>query len=77
MRSKQLQTMVDITNEFLRNNHIKDEGNDAFWLCQYTLLKTKTYHGFNYYRSAVIGGQEVSVLAGTSEPDKFDYLQLY
>ena len=76
-RTKQLQTMVDITNKYLKNNGIKDEGNDAFILIQHILLQTKTYHGYNMYKDKLIGNEIVSVLAGTSDPEKFDYLQLY
>jgi hypothetical protein len=76
-RSKQLQMMVDLTNEFLRNNHIKDEGNDAFTICQLALLRTKTYHGFNMFKEKQIGDEMILVLAGTSDTEKFDCLQLY
>lgn len=74
-RSKQLQAVVDLTNEFLRNNKIKDEGNDAFNICQLALLRTNTYHGFNYFKDMEIGGEMLSVLAGSST--NFEYLQLY
>ena len=77
-RSKQLQTVVDKTNEYLRNNKIKDEGDSAFMVVQWALLETKTYHGFNFFKDKTLeDGTVLSVLAGTSDPEKFDYLQLY
>ncbi len=82
-RSKQLQTVVDKTNEYLRNNKIKDEGDSAFMVVMWALLETKTYHGFNYYKDMEVGNwwdgekRTIPILAGTSDPEKFDYLQLY
>ena len=77
-RSKQLQTVVDKTNEYLRNNKIKDEGDPAFMVVNWALLDTHTYHGFNMYKDKELAdGTVISVLAGTSDPEKFDYLQLY
>ena len=77
-RTKQLQTVVDRTNEYLKNNHIKDEGDSAFMVVQWALLDTHTYRGFNMYKDKTLAdGTVISVLAGTSDPEKFDYLQLY
>lgn len=77
-RTKQLQTVVDKTNEYLRNNKIKDEGDSAFMVVMWALLETKTYLGFNFFKDKTLeDGTVLSVLAGTSDPEKFDYLQLY
>lgn len=81
-RSKQLQTVVDKVNEYLRNNHIKDEGNEVFSVVQWALLDTETYRGFNHFKEIEItdldgNTQKLSVCAGTDDPEKFDYLQLY
>lgn len=81
-RSKQLQTVVDKTNEYLRKNNIKDEGDPAFMVVCWALLETKTYHGFNYYKDIEAVSwdgikRKMSILACTSDPEKFDYLQLY
>lgn len=76
-RTKQLQAVVDKTNEYLRNNKIKDEGNSAFLVVQWALLDTNTYRGFNMYKDKELAdGTIISVLAGTDDPNKFDYLQL-
>lgn len=81
-RSKQLQTVVDKTNEYLRKNKIKDQGNSAFMVVQWALLETHTYQGFNMYKDVKVKSWDgiertMSILAGTSDPEKFDYLQLY
>ena len=81
-RSKQLQAVVDKTNEYLRKNHIKEQGNPAFMVVQWALLDTKTYQGFNYFVEREVTNwdgvkHKLPLLAGTSDPDKFDYLQLY
>lgn len=77
-RSKQLQTVVDKTNEYLKNNRIKDEGDSAFMVVCWALLETKTYRGFNMFKDKVLSdGTVISVHAGTDDPEKFDYLQLY
>lgn len=81
-RSKQLQTVVDKTNEYLRKNKIKDQGDSAFMVVQWALLETKTYHGFNYFKEIEATSWDgikrtIPILAGTSDPEKFDYLQLY
>lgn len=81
-RSKQLQTVVDKTNEYLRKNRIKSESDPAFAVVAAVLLDTHTYHGFNYYieiEATYWDGvkTKVPLLAGTSDPEKFDFLQLY
>lgn len=81
-RSKQLQTVVDKTNEYLRKNKIKNEGDSAFMVVMWALLETKTYHGFNYYKDVKVKSWDgiertMSILACTDDPEKFDYLQLY
>lgn len=75
-RTKQLQTVVDETNKYLRNNRIKDEADSAFNMVTWSLLQTKTYHGFNYYKDKTLAdGTVISVLAGSDKD--FDYLQIY
>lgn len=74
-RTKQLQQVVDTTNYYLRRNGIKDEADPAFHIVMCSLLQTKTYKGFNYFKDKQIGDEVIPVLAG-SDTD-FDYLQLY
>ena len=74
-RTKQLQTVVNNVNDYLRTNKIKDEKDPAFHMLVWSLLQTDTYKGFNYFRDKEIDGETVSVLAGSSID--FDYLQLY
>lgn len=81
-RTKQLQTVVDKTNEYLRNNKIKDQGDSAFMVVQWALLETHTYQGFNYYKEIETTSwdgikRKMPILACTDDPEKFDYLQLY
>lgn len=74
-RTKQLQTVIDTTNAYLRNNRIKDEADPAFHMVTWSLLQTKTYKGFNYYKDKQIGDEVIPVLAGSCTD--FDYLQIY
>ena len=74
-RTKQIQRLIKDVNHYLRHNHIKDEGDPVFLVTMHSLLQQRIYQGFNYYKDKVIGGNTVSVLAGSSE--NFEYLQLY
>lgn len=73
-RTKQMQTVVDETNRYLRNAQIKDEGDPTFHTVMFALLETGTYRGFNYYKDMQIGDEVVPVLAGSCT--NFEYLQL-
>jgi len=86
-RPQYVKEFVKKTNEYLRHNKVKDEfKNDLFcFACQY-LLDKKMYEGFNFYKekySYMKDGKEVYlnepmlVLAGTSDKNQFDCLQLY
>ena len=76
-RSKQLQNMINQVNDYLRSNRVKEEGNDVFLIITHNLLQQGLYQGFNYFKDAKIGDMVIPVLAGTSDPDKFEYLQIY
>jgi len=77
-RAKQLEYLIDDVNIYLKNNGIKNEANPVFLIVQHNLIQQGLYKGFNYFkRKEFDDGTVLSVLAGTSDPDKFDYLQLY
>ena len=77
-RAKQMDVLVQDVNRYLKNNRIKDEANPAFHIVSHSLLFQGLYRGFNYYKDKTLeDGTTISVLAGTSDPDKYDYLQLY
>lgn len=67
--SKQVRTMVEETNLYLKENHIKNESNDRFNMMCWLLLRAKCYHGFNYF---TVDGR----LAGGNNDD-FDHLEFY
>ena len=75
-RTKQAEKMIDAVNEYLRNNNIKSQNDCVFATFLYALLKANIYNGFNYYKHKEINGEKVLVLAGTSDPAKYDCLQL-
>lgn len=74
-RTKQLESVIKATNEYLRANKIKDEGDPAFNVLHFSLLQMGTYKGFNYFKDLKIGDTVVPVCAGSSTD--FEYLQLY
>lgn len=67
--TKQVKTMVEEVNDYLRRNHVKDEGDEKFVIMQWLLLRAHCYHGFNYF---TVDGR---LSAGRTE--KFDHLELY
>lgn len=74
-RAKQTVTMINRVNRYLEVNCIKNQYNDLFCAFQDALLKANIYNGFNYYKYKEINGETVLVLAGTSDPTKYDCLQ--
>lgn len=68
-RSKQVQTMVDSYNEYLKNNNIVNEYDKNFVVFTWTLSQAGVYQGFNYYT------KEGFLSAG--DPKKTAYIQLY
>jgi len=67
--TKQVQTMVEATNEYLRYNHIKDTNNQFFNMTCWLLSKAGCYHGYNYF---TVDGK----LSG-GETETFDHLEIY
>lgn len=77
-RAKQMDVLISDINSYLKNNRIKSEANPAFLVVQHSLLQQGLYRGFNYFKDKKLAdGHIISVLAGTDDPEKFDYLQLY
>lgn len=68
-QTKQVRKMVETVNQYLRDNHIKDDGNPVFATMEWLLLQADCYHGFNYFTAE---GQHSG---GINE--KFDHLELY
>lgn len=77
-RAKQMEILIDDINMYLRRNYIKAESNPAFLIVQHSLLEQGLYRGFNYFKDKKLeDGTIISVLAGSSDPSEFDYIQLY
>ena len=69
--------MIDNVNTALRAYNVKDVSDNLFcFACNY-LMEKKMYEGFNFYKIKTIDGKERKVLAGRSEKDKFDFLQIH
>ena len=68
-RTKQTQTIVNNVNKYLRNNHIKSQGDPVFVVMSHALIEAKCYQGFNYFTTdgRLSGG----------ENEKFDHLKFY
>ena len=81
-RSKELTKLIAEVNANLRNREVKSEQDELFiFWCNY-LVANKQYEGFNFFKDAQVYNSEgslqtVSVLAGSPDPAKFDYLQIY
>ena len=67
--TQQTRKMVEAVNDYLRNNHIKDEGDEQFSLMGYLLLQAGCYQGFNYF---TVDGR----LSG-GPTEEFDHLEYY
>ena len=74
-RTKQAEKMIESINYYLKANNVKDPYDDVVMAFQYALQKANIYNGFNYYKHKEINGEKVLVLAGTSDPTKYDCLQ--
>lgn len=78
-RTKKITELLKDVNEYLRNNHIKDQGDPVFLVITHSLLRQHLYLGFNYYKDQTFTYEDGSnitmpVLAG-SDTD-FEYLQI-
>lgn len=67
--TKQVKIMVSATNDYLRENHIKNTNDQWFNSMMWMLLKANCYHGFNFF---TIDGK----LSG-GKNENFDHLEFY
>jgi hypothetical protein len=75
-RTKMVTELVDSVNEYLMKNKIKDESNSLFnWTCRF-LLNNKMYEGFNFFKFKENSTTEYE-LAGSYDPNKYDFLRIY
>ena len=81
-RKKRPQYIIDIinsVNERLRLEKVKDANNNLFMWLELFLLKKNMYRGYNFFidKENPYDNKIHSVLSGTDDPNKFDYLQFY
>ena len=77
-RTKQMQGFIDSANAYFRANNVKETGDPVFCILSYYLLDNDLYAGYNFFKRKKINpGEVVNVLAGSGDPEKFDFLQLY
>lgn len=77
-RPKYIKDFVESANESLRLYKVKDDHkSDLFWFIHKYLTEKKTYRGYNFFKDKYVDGKRYSVLAGSCDPDKFDYIQFY
>lgn len=69
-RTKQTQTIVNSVNEYLRNNHVKSQGDPVFVVMSHALIEAKCYQGFNYFTA------DGKLFSGENEKE-FDHLEFY
>ena len=66
--TKQVKTMVESVNQYFKNNHIKEGGNEFFAVTCWMLIQADCYHGFNLFTAdgrLAVNNEEV------------DHLELY
>lgn len=68
-RAKQTQVIVYSVNEYLRNNHVKSQGDPVFVVMSHALINANVYQGFDYFTA------EGFLFSGDNE--KFDHLEFY
>lgn len=85
-RTKQVETMVDIFNKYLKANKVIDIRDAAFSVFTHSLLELDIYRGFNYYYEKdytdIMGNKsKIEVLCGTGDEEKLKemggYIQVY
>ena len=66
-RTKQIQSLIDEVNNYLKLNHIKETSNPVFLIVTNNLIHSKIYYGFNMYtkEGTLSGGKNT------------DYIQIY
>ena len=78
-RTKSMQKLVDDTNEYFRRIGMKDEfKSDLFWFVCDKLTEKNMYRGYNFHvRKFKEDGTEYYPLAGTSNKNKYDFIQIW
>ena len=78
-RTKKMQTLVDEANKYFRDHQVKDNNSsDLFWFVTNKLLANKMYHGYNFHNLKYKeDGTEYYPLAGTADPEKYDFIQIW
>lgn len=68
-RTKQTQIIINSVNEYLRNNHIKTQGDPVFVVIADALINANVYRGYNYFTAE-------GFLSG-GDNEKFDHLEFH
>ena len=85
-RTKQVEKMVVIFNNYLKANKVIDMSDAAFSVFTHSLLELGIYKGFNYYYEKdytdIMGNKsKIEVLCGTGDEEKLKemggYIQVY
>lgn len=77
-RPKYVNEFLNKANDCLRRWKVKDDHNsDLFWFIHEYLSDKKMYRGYNFFKDKYVDNKRYSVLAGSADPDKFDYIQFY
>ena len=77
-RPQYVQEIVDDINEIFYHKKEKNAHCDlAIWLDHY-LLKKEMYRGYNFFIDKTqTDGKTYKVLAGSSDPNEYEYIQFY
>ena len=78
-RTKKMQNLVDEANKYFRDHNMKDShSSDLFWFVTNKLLANNMYHGYNFHILKFKNdGTEYYPLAGTADPNHYDFIQIW
>ena len=76
-RPKYVQELINKVNELWRETGQKDEHCTLMIFMQSYLLQKKMYRGYNFYKVENHNGRDIVMLAGSSDKEKYDFIQLW
>lgn len=82
-RTKQMQSLIDDANYYLKATNTTDKGNDLFLCITNNLIRQDLYKGFNYYKrnyleqfDPITGKDEIITIDVTCTESDAQFLQI-
>lgn len=76
-RPKYVQELIDRVNARWSTLGEKDEHCELLMFMSSYLCEKNLYRGFNFFKVEFINGKVCTVLAGSADKAKYDFIQLY